>query len=94
MKKEEEEEIYITKEKEMDKQGKAISAKKWYIRQEAVIFFFFVYLIICWVRLKKLKSGFFCCCCFRHGTLSLWLGLGFTFLCSGFYHKESWKFEI
>lgn len=40
MKKEEEEEIYITKEKEMDKQGKAISAKKWYIRQEAVIFCF------------------------------------------------------
>ena len=40
MKKEEEEEIYIIKEKEMDKQGKAISAKKWYIRQEAVIFCF------------------------------------------------------
>lgn len=44
----------------MDKQGATISAKIWYIRQEAVIFFFFVYLIIiCWVRLKKLKSGFF-----------------------------------
>lgn len=93
MKKEEEEEIYITKEKEMDKQGKAISAKKWYIRQEAVIFFFCLPHNM-WVRLKKLKTGFFFCCCFRHGALSLWLGLGFTFLCSGFYHKESWKFEI
>ena len=75
MKKEEEEEIYITKEKEMDKQGKAISAKKWYIRQEAVIFFFCLPHNM-WVRLKKLKTGFFFLLLFQTwGSLTLaWIG--------------------
>lgn len=77
----------------MDKQGATISAKIWYIRQEAVIFFFFFCLPHYHMlgEVEEIKKWIFCCC-FRHGTL--WLGLGFTFLCSALYHKESWKFEI
>ena len=70
----------------MDKQGEAISAKIWYIRQEAVIFFCLPHYHILG-EVEEIKKWIF----FFFVVVVSDMGLS---LCSAFYHRESWKFKI